>query len=50
MEGHPRHAEIIIKPVGLEDCARVLTPNEKVVPKKLTDDDVKELGKEDASP
>lgn len=49
MEGDPRHAEVIIKQLELEDCAPHSTPNERMDPRKLTEDYMKELGKEGAS-
>lgn len=49
MEADPRHAEIIVKHLGLENCVPLSAPNEKINPKHLTEEDVKELSKEDAS-
>jgi len=49
MEADPRHAEIIVKHLGLENCVPLSSPNEKINPKHLTEEDVKELSKEDAS-
>jgi len=49
MEADPRPAEIIIKQLELEDALPLALPKERLNPKHLTDDDVKELNGQDAS-
>jgi len=49
MKADPRHAEIIVKHLDLEGCTPLAAPNEKINPKHLSDEDMKELSREDAS-
>jgi len=49
MESDPRHAEIVVKQLELEDVSPLSAPMERIKPKDLTEDDVKELSREDAS-
>jgi len=49
MEGDPQHAEILTKQLELEDCAGLSTDNDIIDPRKLTEEDVEELNKSDAS-
>jgi len=49
MEADPRHAEIMVKHLNLEGCTPLAAPNEKINPKHLSDEDIKELSREDAS-
>jgi len=48
-ENKRRHAEIIVKHLNLEGCTPLAAPNEKINPKHLSDEDMKELSREDAS-
>lgn len=49
MESDPRHAEIIVKQLGLENALPLSAPMERRSPKDLTGEDVEELNGQDAS-
>lgn len=49
MEVGPRHAEIIVKQLQLENWVPLSAPNEKMNPKHFTEEDLQELSKDDAS-
>ena len=49
IEGDQRHAEIIIKQLGLEEARPLSTPGERIKPQELTEDDIKELSPQDAT-
>jgi hypothetical protein len=49
IEGDQRHAEIIIKQLGLEDARPLSSPGERIKPKELTEEDIEELSPQDAT-
>ena len=49
IEGDQRHAEIIIKQLGLEEARSLSSPGERIKPQDLTEDDIKELSPTDAT-
>lgn len=48
MEADPRHADIIIQQVEFDKCVPLAAPNERMNPQNLSDEDVKELDKDEA--
>ena len=49
IEGDQRHAEIIVKQPGLEGASTLSHPGDRIDPKDLTDDEVRELKPEEAT-
>lgn len=49
MDADPRHADIIVKHLDLQESTPLAARTEGINPKHLTEDDVKKLSNEDAS-